>query len=112
MGHRILARFQGVSSREDARELTGGDLCAEREQLPDAGPGQAYIFELVGLRMVDVHGRPIGVVKEVLRTGAHPVYVVQGEREILVPSVGPIVKRVDLEQGVITVELPAGLEEL
>jgi 16S rRNA processing protein RimM len=87
-------------------------LCVERERLPDAGPGQAYTFELLGLRMVDVQGREIGVVKEVLRTGAHPVYVVQGAREILVPSVGPIVKRVDLQSGVITVELPAGLEEL
>ena len=112
MGHRIVVRFHGISSREAARELTNGELRAERDRLPDPGPGQAYTFQLVGLRMVDVQGREVGVVKEVLRTGAHPVYVVQGEREILVPSASPIVQKVDLEAGVITVDLPAGLDEL
>jgi 16S rRNA processing protein RimM len=112
MGHRIVARFHGVSSREAAQELTNGELKAERERLPDAGPGQAYTFQLVGLRMVDVQGREIGVVKDVLRTGAHPVYVVQGEREMLVPSASPIVRKVDLEAGIITVDLPVGLDEL
>ena len=112
MGHRMVARFHGISSREAAQELVNGELRAEAERLPDPGPGQACTFQLLGLRMVDLSGRELGVVKEVLRTGAHPVYVVQGAREILVPSVGPIVKQVDLERGVITVELPAGLEEL
>ena len=112
MGHRIVARFHGVTSREAAQELTNGALKAERERLPDAGPGQAYTFQLVGLRMVDVQGREVGVVKDVLRTGAHPVYVVQGEREMLVPSAPPIVRKVDLQAGVITVDLPVGLDEL
>jgi 16S rRNA processing protein RimM len=112
MGHRIVVRFAGFGSKEDAQELVNGELRTERDRVPDAGPGQAYLFQLVGLRMVDTRGREIGVVKDVLRTGAHPVYVVAGEREILVPSAGPIVQRVDLEAGVITVELPEGLEEL
>jgi 16S rRNA processing protein RimM len=112
MGHRMVARFHGISSREAAQELVNGELRTEAGRLPDPGPGQAYTFQLLGLRMVDLQGRELGVVKEVLRTGAHPIYVVQGAREILVPSVGPIVKQVDFESGVITVELPAGLEEL
>ena len=112
MGHRILASFEGFGVREEAQALTNGDLCAPAERVPDAGPGQAYTYQLLGLRMVDTSGREIGVVKDMLRTGAHPVYVVQGARELLVPAVGPIVKRVDLEAGTITVELPAGLEEL
>ena len=112
VGHRILARFAGFRSREEAQTLTNGDLCAERERVPDAGPGQAYTFQLLGLRVVDVSGREIGVLKEVLRTSAHPVYVVAGEREILIPAASPIVRHVDLEAGVITVDLPAGLEDL
>ena len=112
LGLRIVARFHGFATREAAQELVNGELWAERSRLPDAGPEQAYLFELVGLRMVDLEGREIGVVKEVLRTGAHPIYVVQGAREILVPSAPPIVKRVDLEAGRITVDLPPGLEEL
>ena len=33
-------------------------------------------------------------------TGAHPIYVVRGEREILVPATTEVVRRVDLEHGV------------
>lgn len=112
MGHRVVVRFAGIETKEDAQALVNGELRAERDRVPDAGPGQAYTFQLVGLRMVDTRGREIGVVKDILRTGAHPVYVVAGAREILVPSSGPIVQRVDLEAGVITVDLPEGLEEL
>jgi ribosomal 30S subunit maturation factor RimM len=37
---------------------------------------------------------------------------VRGERELLVPAAPGVVKRVDLEAGLMVVALPAGLEEL
>jgi 16S rRNA processing protein RimM len=111
-GGRMIAQFSGVEDRDQAMVLTNGELCVERERVPDAGPGQAYTYQLLGLRVVDVGGRELGVVKEVLRTGAHPVYVVQGEGEILIPAAAPILKSVDLAAGVITVDMPAGLDEL
>src|SRR5262245_30045770 len=109
---RILVRFAGVTDRDQAAALTLGELLAERAVLPAPGPDEAYNFQLVGLRVVDVAGKELGVLKEIMRTGAHPVWVVRGERELLVPAAAPIVQRVDLEAGVITVDLPAGVGEL
>lgn len=109
---RILARFAGVGDREQASRLTNGMLMVERERLPDPGPGVAYTFELIGLRVVTEDGRPLGVLAEIMATSAHPVYVVRGERELLIPAAGPMLKKVDLEAGVITVSLPDGLEDL
>jgi 16S rRNA processing protein RimM len=109
---RMLARFAGVRDREQASRLTNGLLMVERERLPDPGPGVAYTFELIGLRVETEDGRPLGVLSEIMATGAHPVYVVRGERELLIPAAGPMLKKVDLEAGVITVALPAGLEDL
>ena len=63
MGHRMVAHFHGISSREAAQELVNGELRTEAERLPDPGPGQAYTFQLLGLRMVDLQGRELGVVK-------------------------------------------------
>ena len=57
-------------------------------------------------------GTRLGVLDSVLPTAAHPVYVVQGEREWLVPATQEVVRRVDLDRGVITVALPKGLEDL
>ena len=109
---RLLVRFRGVDDRERARELSMGELSTEAERLPDPGPGMAYTFQLVGLAVETHDGRRLGALESVLLTGANPVYVVQGEREWMIPATPDVVRRVDLERGVITVALPAGLEEL
>jgi 16S rRNA processing protein RimM len=109
---RVLVRFAGIGDRERAAELTLGELLVERSQLPATGPGEAYTFELVGLTVQDASGRSLGRIIEVMRTAAHPIWVVRGEKELLVPVTDLVVQNVDLEAGVITVRLPAGLEEL
>jgi 16S rRNA processing protein RimM len=109
---RMLVRFEGVTVCEEAALLTNGELWTAREALPDPGPGTAYTFQLVGLRVETEEGRVLGAIAEVISTGAHPVYAVRGARELLVPGAPGVVKRVDLEAGLMVVALPAGLEEL
>lgn len=109
---RMLVRFDGVRSREEAAALTNGDLWADESVLPDPGPGVAYAFQLVGLRVIDADGRELGTLVELMTSAANPVYVVRGEREWLIPATPEVVKKVDLAGGVITVTLPAGLETL
>ena len=109
---KYLVSFRGFEERDRARELTLGELFAEESQLPDPGPGVAYAFQLVGLAVDTEDGRRLGVLESILPTGANRVLVVQGEREWLIPATEQVLRRVDLERGVITVALPAGLEEL
>jgi 16S rRNA processing protein RimM len=108
----MLLRFDGVDDREAAASLAGGELLAERERIPDPGPGVAYTFQLVGAAVVTEEGRPLGVLEDIISTGAHPIYVVRGERELLIPATAAVLKSVDLAAGRITVSLPAGLEDL
>lgn len=109
---RMLVRFAGCDDRERAAALTLGELLVERDALPDPGPGVAYTFQLLGLEVRTADGRRLGVLEDIVSTGAHPIYVVRGERELLVPATAEIVRNVDLKSRVITVELPAGLEDL
>jgi 16S rRNA processing protein RimM len=109
---RVLARFEGYDDRDRAATLTLGELYAEHETLPDPGPGTAYTFQLVGLEVRTTAGRVLGVLEDIIPTGATPVYVVKGERELLVPASPEVLRGVDLAAGTITVELPAGLEDL
>ena len=109
---RLLLGFDGVRNREEAAALTLGQLWAEDSLLPDPGPGTAYQFQLIGLRVVESSGRDLGVIEQVIQTAAHAVYVVQGERELLIPATEEVVRNVDLAAGIVTVTLPAGLEDL
>ena len=109
---RLLVHFRGIDDRDQARELVLGELVVEPERLPDPGPGVAYAFQLVGLTVETEQGKRLGVLESVLPTGANAVYVVQGEREWMVPATPEVVRSVDLARRVITVALPAGLEDL
>ena len=109
---RVLVRFAGYRDRDRAASLTLGELLAEREALPDPGPETAYTFQLIGFEVRTADGRALGVLEDIIQTGAHPVYVVRGQRELLIPAAGEVVRGVDLTAGTITVELPAGLEDL
>lgn len=110
---RLLATFTGIRDRESAAELTNGDLWGDAANLPDPGPGVAYTFQLVGLRVVGTDGADLGVVRDVSTAAAQPLYIVEYEgREIMLPAYEPFLKRVDLAAGVITVELPPGLLEI
>lgn len=107
---RLLVRFAGVTVREVATRLTNGTLWVDPAVLPELGPGVAYTFQLVGLRVVHVDGREIGRVKEIVSTNDRMFYVVEGQ-DMLMPAHVPFVKQVDLEAGVITLDLPPGFLE-
>lgn len=64
----IIARLDGIENRNDAELLRGTDLFVYRDELPDAGDGQFYHADLIGMRVVrdDVE---IGVVEDIQNYG-------------------------------------------
>jgi 16S rRNA processing protein RimM len=76
-----------------------------REDLPEAGDGQYYWSDLIGLKVVHRDGTELGIVDEMLETGANDVMVVKGEKERLIPFVrDEIVINVDLSDGRVDVD--------
>ncbi|MDH5221685.1 MAG: ribosome maturation factor RimM, partial [Betaproteobacteria bacterium] len=68
------------------------------------GAGHYYLVDLLGLEVVNAGGEKLGVVRQWLTNGPQDVMVVQGDGERLIPWVATVVKRVDLEAGVIEVD--------
>ena len=63
--------------------------------------------------MLDLNGRVLGELMEVLNPGAHDIYVVRklDGRGLLIPAVAPMIKKIDLNAGEMLVVLPEGLED-
>lgn len=103
-----LAQARAVTaldSRDGAATLVGARIMVARAQLPPPEPGQVYWADLMGCDVRSESGFSLGVVTDVRDTGAHPLLAVRGDRERLIPLVrGPIVRAIDLEAGVITVD--------
>jgi 16S rRNA processing protein RimM len=111
-GDRLLVRFAEVPDRAAAEGLRGVLLTVavpESERPPD--PDEFYDRQLVGLRVLDHRGRPVGEVADVVRNPGHHLLVVRrpGGREVLVPFVAELVTEVDLGHGRLTVADRPGL---
>jgi 16S rRNA processing protein RimM len=109
---RLLARIDGVDTRESAEELRGALLTVRADALEAIGdPNEFYDFQLEGLRVVHTAGYDIGVLHEVVHTPGGELLVVHTDtgRELLVPFVSEIVPEVNLEAGRVVVDPPEGL---
>jgi 16S rRNA processing protein RimM len=109
---RLLVTFEGIRTREAAAELVNGTLWADAARLPDPGPGVSYAYQLAGMRVVDTTGRELGRVADVVFNVGQPLLQLEGQEGKLLPCQPPFMKHVDTAAGVITLDLPAGFEEL
>jgi 16S rRNA processing protein RimM len=112
-GPDLLVRFSNAHHPEQAGELRGLWVEADRSSLPDAGPGRVYHFDLLGLEVVEQGGRALGRVRDIVVTGANEVLVVEGETgEILIPYHAGTVLGWDPAASKIFVRLPEGLLDI
>jgi 16S rRNA processing protein RimM len=101
---RLAVQVDGVADRDAAASLRGMELWVRRADLPPAGSGEYYFADLIGLEAVNRDGEPLGRVVEILELPAHPVLVLRGERERLVPLVRERLLGVDLDAGRLTLD--------
>ena len=100
----VVAKLEGIDTREQALALKGATVSVEREALPEAEEGHYYLADLVGLEVVNEQGERLGVVKQWITNGAQDVMELAGERTRLIPWVAAIVKEVDLGARRVVVE--------
>lgn len=104
-GKGLVASLVGTDDRDAAALLVGTEIGVLRADLPDPGADSYYWKDLEGLAVQQVDGNVVGTVDHLLQTGANDVLVVRGEAETLIPFLpGTVVKNVDLDRGVITID--------
>ena len=100
-----LVKLRGVDTMEDAQKLRGKTMELYREDISDE---LIFAAELVDVE-VFADGSSIGRIKEVLDYPGNSVYVVQGEREYLIPAVKEVILSTDLERNQMQVKLLKGM---
>jgi 16S rRNA processing protein RimM len=103
-GKGVVARVAGCNTRDEAVALVGAEIAINASQLPAPSSREYYWAELEGLRVVNLDGMELGRVGHLFETGANDVLVVQGSRERLIPFGPGVIRNVDLDAGVITVD--------
>ena len=109
--HMVLAKLVGVDTVEQAQALRGTVLYLNRKDVK-LEKGRYFICDLIGLTVVDDQdGTVYGECVDVSETGSNNVYHMRTPdgKEILIPAIPDVIKRVDIDGGEIRIFAMAGL---
>ncbi len=110
-GGQWLLHLDGIDDRDQADHFRSQYICVS---LADAVPleeDEVYLFQVIGLDVRTVAGEDLGKVVDIIETGANDVYVIRGDTygEVLIPAIQSVIRSINVEASVMTVDLPAGL---
>jgi len=109
-GKFIILSFRGIERVEEAAELVGDSVYVSKDSLVALPPDEFYDYQLRGLTVKTEGGVLLGILEEIIPTGANDVFVVRKEgREVLIPATDEVVIRVDLREKVMVIRPLEGL---
>lgn len=110
----VIVKFRGLDRIEDVEGYLKHDLYVSREDAIELGENEYFIGDVIGLKVITDDGRVLGILDDVMETGANDVYVIASQedpgKEILLPVIRDVILETSLEEGYIKVHLLPGLE--
>jgi len=111
--NQALIKFMDVDSTEDASLLAGCDIFIPIALMPKQKGTQLYSNEIEGYTVIDANRGETGTVRTVLEMPQQSLLAIDfNGKEILIPIVDEIVKKIDRKKKEIYIEAPEGLIEL
>ncbi len=106
-----ILKFEGLDDRDSAMLLKGRDILVDRENAVELEEGEYFICDLIGFDVVTDEGAKLGVLKDIMQTGANDVYIVSTpeNNEILLPAIDECLLDINTEKEQITVHVMKGL---
>ncbi len=115
-GHDWLVAFSGVKNLDTAEKLVGSHVIVERADLPEGfEQGASHATErIVGFEVEDETKGYVGEIVEVREMPTQYLIVVETEEgeQVLIPFVEDFIVDIDEAEGVIYMDLPAGLVDM
>lgn len=115
-----IVKFAAINSPEEAGKFSGAGVYINREDAQPLHEDEYYIADLIGCEVVSDEGKRLGILKDVLQTGANDVYIVdtasadaeiraEAGGELLLPVIKECIVNVDIVACIVTAHLMPGL---
>ena len=110
----VILKFEGYDDINAVQAWRQKAFLVTREQAVELQEDKYFIGDLIGLHVEDEEGNALGVLQDVLETGASDVYLVSrpGEKDLMLPAIKDCIREVDLEAGIMRVRVLPGLLDL
>lgn len=87
----VYLGLENVSSKNDAECLVNLYVCVERENAVALNEYEYFVADLIGCEVFDTNGKRLGILTDVLETGANDVYEIRGEKLLYVPALKKVI---------------------
>ncbi len=109
--NQVLLKLEGIDSIEEAEKYRNFYLKTEKKSQEELGEDTYYIVDLIGIDVYSSNDEHLGKIEDVFPTGSNDVYVVKDNlgKQILVPAIAEVVKKVDLKNKKMVIKIIPGL---
>lgn len=106
-----LLTFEGYLTIEMVQGFRDGILKVSENQLSELEGNEYYFHEIIGCTVIGTEGQEIGVITDILQTGANDVWTVKpaSGKDHYIPYIEDVVKDIDIENKKITIDVLDGL---
>ena len=106
-----LLTFEGYLTIEMVQGFRDGVLKVSENQLSELEGDEYYFHEIIGCKVIGTNGQEIGVITEILQTGANDVWTVKpaSGKDHYIPYIEDVVKDIDIDNKKITIDVLDGL---
>lgn len=107
----VILKFKGIDNINEVEKYRRASLLVTRKNAVKLEKDEYFVADLTGLEVRDEDGGRIGVLKDVLETGANDVYEIDLDdgRSLLLPAIKQCVLEVDVETGFMRIHILEGL---
>ena len=110
----VILGFEGYDNINDVNDFVKKDLLISREEAVELKPGEYFICDLLGNKVVTDTGEELGILKDIYTSAANNVYIVDRPegRDLLIPVIPECIVGHDTDAKITTVHLLDGLLDL
>ena len=107
----LLVKFEGIDSVEEAEKLKNLQIKIDSDEVGELEENEFYFHQIIGCEVFDENDKNLGEIIDILTPGANDVWVIKGEngKEILIPYIEDVVKKIDITNKKVNIEVMEGL---
>ena len=107
----LLVKFEGIDSVEEAEKLKNLHIKIDSDEVGELEENEFYFHQIIGCEVFDENDKNLGEIIDILTPGANDVWVIKGEndKEILIPYIEDVVKKIDITSKKVNIEVMEGL---
>lgn len=105
----VMLKLKGIDTMNDALALKGADIKIDEQFAIPLEEGEFFIRDLYDMEVVTEDGEVLGLITDVLATGANDVYEVN--KNLYIPAIKDCILNIDIINKRMTVHLLEGLRE-